>query len=168
MTTSKTTPSPLIGLIPTERIKKLNKQINRFWEMFDTRIDKDNAVNGPFKNMLKFSVLEQIIKFEDEIEGIKKERVDEGGPFVYHNPFGGIPQRVMPAKPAHHLTSKYVEFICNPKDCCGGFHRKKLWTCIRCDFKSLSVDDLRKNNGCNMFANYDTEKELRCRYLKVK
>lgn len=65
------------------------------------------------------------------------------------------------AKPAHHLTSKYVEFFCRPEGCCGGFHREKVWTCIRCDFKSFSVDDLRKNNGCNMFANQDTQGMLR-------
>lgn len=97
-----------------------------------------------------------------------EQRVDKGGPFVYVDPYSGIPQRVMPAKPAHHLTSEYVGFSCKIKGCYREYRKLKVWTCIRCNFKSFSVDDLRKNKGCNMFANNDTEKELRCQYTKVK
>lgn len=69
-------------------------------------------------------------------------RIDEGGPFVFHDPFGGIPQRVMPAKPPHHLV------------------RPTFWSwkqCTKCCFTTESWSDIRKNNGCNMFSNYDSE-----------
>lgn len=125
--------------------------------MFDTRIDKDNAVNGSGKNMLKMAVLEQIVRFEDEIEGIKKERIDTGGPFVYHDPFGGIPQRrhyetnIAP----HHFKGrvKHTDWTSGQK---GDGKPPWIWItpykCIRCGYTTENVSDIRLNKGCNMFS----------------
>lgn len=70
-------------------------------------------------------------------------RIDEGKVFVYHDPFGGIPSEVhyQTDVPAHHLKKKENKYIC-----------------IKCNFETMKVSDLRKNKGCNMFSNKDTVK----------
>lgn len=150
MTTSKTSPSELIGQLRTEKIKKIERQIKRFWEMFDTRIDKDNAVNGSGKNMLKLACLEQILKFEDQIIELQKPRPTTMAELYKLGWLKVI--HLLPCQgdiPPHSFLTRFEEFERRTNGRVYPCHRKKF-ICIKCGFETNYVSDLRKSY--NMFG----------------
>lgn len=65
--------------------------------------------------------------------------------------------------PAHSFIKTWLSFECNPYGCCGKEHQVLGYRCIKCEYKTLNLKNLR--NGCNMLSSLKTN--LRKEYAQI-
>lgn len=80
-------------------------------------------------------------------------RIDEGGPFVYHDPYGGIPSR------RHYKTDILAHSFESFGFCNLGFR------CTRCNKRTMTTEGIR--DGCHMFSSLKSDPHWACNEQKI-